>query len=508
MLFNSYAFIFIYLPIVLGGFFLVGRFNKMAAGAWLALASLFFYGWWSPQFILLLIGSICFNYCAGYVLSHTAAKTHKLILGLAISANLICLGFFKYTNFFISSIDSLGAHIELLEIVLPVGISFYTFTQIAFLVDAYRGIAREYNFVHYLLFVTWFPHLIAGPVLHHSQMMPQFANPQTFRPNAESISVGLTFFAIGLFKKVVIADNLAIYADSLFNLSGPNASPMLISAWAGSLAYTLQLYFDFSGYCDMAIGLSRMFNIKLPLNFDSPYKAQNIIEFWRRWHMTLSHFLRDYLYFPLGGNRKGPSRRQINLMVTMLLGGLWHGAGWTFVLWGAMHGLFLVINHAWQSLSGRFINADSRLKKVFSVGLTFILVVFAWVPFRAPDISTTLSIWQGMIGLNGISVHPSLLAIIPESFASGFLFKGFVPELQVNTVSLFQWITVGLFIVWAMPNTQQILSNYAPAWDKVKPGQYLINWRPTKAFGFVTGLVFAVSVLLFQKNSPFLYFQF
>jgi D-alanyl-lipoteichoic acid acyltransferase DltB (MBOAT superfamily) len=493
---------------VLGGFFLVARFNKIAAGLWLALASLFFYGWWSPQFILLLLSSICFNYCAGYVLSRGQAKTNKLLLGLAISVNLVCLGFFKYVNFFISTIDSLGADIGLLDIVLPIGISFYTFTQIAFLVDAYRGVAREYNFVHYLLFVTWFPHLIAGPVLHHSQMMPQFASPQTFKPNPESLSVGLTFFAIGLFKKVVLADYLAIYANPLFNLSGPDSSPMLISAWAGSLAYTLQLYFDFSGYSDMAIGLSRMFNIKLPLNFDSPYKAVNIIEFWRRWHMTLSHFLRDYLYFPLGGNRKGPTRRQINLMATMLLGGLWHGAGWTFVLWGALHGLYLVINHAWQNLSGRLNTKNSRLKEYFSVGLTFILVVFAWVPFRAPDISTTLEIWKGMIGLNGITLHPSLLGYMPESLASGVIYNGFVPELQVNTVSLFQWIALGLFIVWVMPNTQQILSNYAPAWDKARPGKYLINWRPTKIFGFITGLVFAVAVLLFQKNSPFLYFQF
>ena len=508
MLFNSYVFIFVYLPIVLGGFFLIGHFNKIAAGAWLALASVFFYGWWSPQFIWLLLGSICFNYCAGYALSRATDKKKKIVLVLAISANLVCLGFFKYANFFITNIDSLGANIGLLDIILPIGISFYTFTQIAFLVDAYRGIAREYNFVHYLLFVTWFPHLIAGPVLHHSQMMPQFANPQTFKPNLESMSVGLTFFAVGLFKKVVLADQLASFANPLFDLSGTDSSPMLISAWAGGLAYTLQLYFDFSGYSDMAIGISRIFNIKLPLNFNSPYKAENIIEFWRRWHMTLSHFLRDYLYFSLGGNRKGPARTQINLLVTMLLGGLWHGAGWTFVLWGALHGLYLVTNHAWQNFSKRFVKENGRLTQYFSVCLTFVLVVFAWIPFRAPDISTTLTIWKGMIGLNGITLHPSFLGFIPENVAPGVIFKGFVPELQVNTVSLFQWITFGLFIIWVMPNTQQILSNYAPAWDKVAPGKYIVNWQPTKKFGFITGVIFAVAVLLFQKNSPFLYFQF
>jgi len=277
MLFNSYQFIFLYLPIVLGGFFLIARFNRVAAGVWLALSSVFFYGWWSPRIVLLLLGSICFNYCAGYLLSRQLNKANKLMLIFAISTNLICLGFFKYANFFIESVDSLGAGIGLLDIILPIGISFYTFTQIAFLVDAYRGIAREYNFVHYLLFVTWFPHLVAGPVLHHSQMMPQFANPQTFKLNPESLSIGLTFFSIGLFKKVVIADQLATYANPLFNLTGRDSPPMFIAAWAGSLAYALQLYFDFSGYSDMAIGLSRMFNIKLPLNFNSPYKSVNII---------------------------------------------------------------------------------------------------------------------------------------------------------------------------------------------------------------------------------------
>lgn len=508
MLFNSYQFIFVYLPIVFGGFFLIARINHQAAGLWLALASVFFYGWWNPEFVLLLLGSIFFNYYAGYLLGLQSLKLHKPILIVAIAVNLSCLGFYKYANFFISSVDSLGAEIGLLNIILPIGISFYTFTQIAFLVDAYRGIAREYNFVHYLLFVTWFPHLIAGPVLHHSQMMPQFADKRTFRPNIESINIGLTFFSIGLFKKVVLADQFAIYANPLFETTHAGHMPMLISAWAGSLAYTLQLYFDFSGYSDMAIGLSRLFNIKLPVNFNSPYKAKNIIEFWRCWHITLSNFLRDYLYFPLGGNRNGSVRRYANLLLTMLLGGLWHGAGWTFVLWGAMHGFYLAINHLWQGLFVQKNKYKNSFMHISSILFTFVIVVIAWVPFRSPDITTTITIWKGMFGLNGVTVHPLLQEHMPKIFSNFLTFKGFMPELKLNTFELLQWLLLGLGLVWFMPNTQQLLSHFQPVWDKIQPGCYLINWKFTKGFGFLAGLLFSISVLMFQKNSPFLYFQF
>jgi len=344
MLFNSYEFIFLYFPIVLSGFFFIGKYSYRFAALWLAAASLFFYGWWNPKFVTLLLGSIIFNFAAGYLIAHKKfAAKQKIIFVISIAINLILLGVFKYTNFFIATANTLGVHWSSLDIILPLGISFFTFTQIAYLVDVYKGIAREYNFIHYMLFVTWFPHLIAGPVLHHKQMMPQFASPSIYKPNNESIAVGLTLFSLGLFKKVVLADQFALFANPVFNGAGQGESPMIEKAWFGVLAYTLQLYFDFSGYSDMAIGLSRIFNVKLPLNFNSPYKAANIIDFWRRWHMTLSKFLRDYLYVPLGGNRKGPARRHLNLMVTMLLGGLWHGAGWTFVLWGGLHGLYLVL---------------------------------------------------------------------------------------------------------------------------------------------------------------------
>ena len=487
MLFNSYEFIFLYLPLVLAGFFIIGRYSYRYAALWLALSSLFFYGWWNPRFVLLLVASICFNFFAGYLIGHQKlAKNNKAVFILSVTANLVLLGIFKYTNFFIDTLNTFGAGWTTLDIILPLGISFFTFTQIAYLVDVYRGIAREYNFVHYLLFVTWFPHLIAGPVLHHKQMMPQFSSPAIYKPNTESIAVGLTLFSLGLFKKVILADQFALYANPLFIRAELGVQPMLIDAWVGVLAYTLQLYFDFSGYSDMAIGLSRMFNVKLPLNFDSPYKAANIIEFWRRWHMTLSKFLRDYLYVPLGGNRKGPARRHCNLLATMLLGGLWHGAGWTFVFWGGLHGLYLVLNHMWRKLTGSSGIAKNKFTHAAGVVVTFLAVMIAWVPFRAASREATAIIWYGMLGFNGI---------FPASIA----------ECASNTT--LAWLFVGLCVIWGMPNSQQWLRNYSPAWDRVS-GYSGFTWRPSKLFAITAGFLFALSVLFFTKNSQFLYFQF
>lgn len=510
MLFNSYEFIFIYLPIVFLGFFFIGRYSSHYAALWLAVASLFFYGWWNPKFVSLLLVSIVFNFFAGYFIGDEkfTAKS-KLIFITSIAANLILLGIFKYTNFFIVSANSLGANWSTLDIILPLGISFFTFTQIAYLVDVRRGVAHEYNFVHYLLFVTWFPHLIAGPVLHHKQMMPQFASSSIYKPNNESIAVGLTLFSLGLFKKVVLADQFALFANPVFNAVAQTGShPMFFEAWIGVLAYALQLYFDFSGYSDMAIGLSRMFNVKLPLNFNSPYKAANIIDFWRCWHMTLSKFLRDYLYVPLGGNRKGPVRRHLNLMVTMLLGGLWHGAGWTFVLWGGLHGLYLVLNHAWRKLTGTTGIAKNRLTHAVSVVITFIAIIIAWVPFRAASTSATMTILKGMAGLNGISLPVALIGWFGKYLSAYVQFKGLTPINNFNGIEVWTWLPVGLLIVWSMPNTQQWLSRYSPAWDNVSISGFRSLWRPSRSLGIIMGLIFAVSVLYFKKNSQFLYFQF
>ena len=339
MLFNSYTFILLFLPVAVGVFFALGRISHALAAGWLVAASLFFYAWWSPAYVGLLLGSVLFNYAMGRTLARAhasgAVRAARRGLALAVGCNLALLAYYKYMNFFLANVDALrGSPVHHLDIILPLGISFFTFTQIAFLVDTFQGKVKEYKFVHYTLFVTYFPHLIAGPILHHAEMMPQFAQRRVYRPNARYLAAGLTIFCIGLCKKVLIADEIAVYVAPVFGAAAEGRAVGLADAWLGALAYTLQLYFDFSGYSDMAIGLSKMIGVRLPLNFASPYKAVNIIEFWRRWHMTLSRFLRDYLYIPLGGDRKGAARRYLNLLATMVLGGLWHGAGWTFIVWG------------------------------------------------------------------------------------------------------------------------------------------------------------------------------
>ncbi len=509
MLFNSYPFLFVYLPIVFCGFFVIGRRSPRAGAVWLAISSIAFYGWWDWRFVALLLASIGFNYGAGYLIGHVRSVRHsKNLLVAAITADLALLAVFKYANFFISSANEAGATLRPLDIILPLGISFFTFTQIAFLVDVYRKIAKEYDFIDYVLFVTWFPHLIAGPVLHHKQMMPQFALLATYRPDAESISIGLTQFSLGLFKKVVLADHLALFANPVFDAVALGARPMLIESWIGVLAYTLQLYFDFSGYSDMAIGISRMFNIKLPINFNSPYKSANIIEFWRRWHMTLSAFLRDYLYFALGGNRSGTARRHVNLMTTMLLGGLWHGAGWNFVLWGGLHGAYLVANHGWRAIRSTPHATHRGLAEAASVLVTFIVVVAAWVPFRAADFTTTLTLWRGMIGANGISLPGPLQPYLGGLLATVTTFNGIDPAFRFAFGETVLWLGAGLAIVWALPNTQQWLARYAPAWDAVSARPTRFPWRPDRRCAVISGLLFAISVLAFRKNSPFLYFQF
>ena len=326
MLFNSYSFIFLFLPVVLLGYFAIGRRSHLAVVVWLTLASLVFYAFGGWQFVPLLLVSIAFNYGVGYLLiaRKLGLRARFAVLTTGVAGDLLVLGIFKYAGFFAANLDALLSTGLMVNIVLPVGVSFYTFTQIAFLVDAYRGQVARYALPHYALFVTYFPHLIAGPILHHRDMIPQFERAEK-RPDPHLILCGLIIFAIGLFKKTCLADGIQPLVAQAF---GP-ATPTFDQAWIGVLAYTFQLYFDFSGYSDMAIGMSLMFGIFLPLNFNSPYKATSIIDFWRRWHMTLSQFLRDYVYIPLGGNRRGRILRYVNLMITMLLGGLWHGAAWT-----------------------------------------------------------------------------------------------------------------------------------------------------------------------------------
>ncbi|HQT27478.1 MAG TPA: MBOAT family O-acyltransferase, partial [Burkholderiales bacterium] len=373
----------------LGVYMMLGRKRELA-GIWLGLCSLFFYGYWNFAYVPLLLLSICANYAFGFMIGK---GKRMLIPGLLF--NLALLGYYKYAHFFLSNIDRLaGFDWQIGRIVLPLGISFFTFTQIAYLMDVKRGEAREYSFSHYLLFVTYFPHLIAGPILHHKEMMPQFEKGKG--PSFEDFSVGMTIFFVGLFKKVLLADGISVYVAPVFGAHASGIEPTFVDAWFGALAYTFQLYFDFSAYSDMAVGISRLFGITLPVNFYSPYQAVNIVEFWRRWHMTLSRFLRDYLYIPLGGNRKGKARRYLNLMVTMLLGGLWHGAGWTFVIWGGLHGFYLVLNHGWHALKERMsLPSFGFFGKVFGVALTFLAVVAGWVFFRAANLASAFSVLRG-----------------------------------------------------------------------------------------------------------------
>jgi alginate O-acetyltransferase complex protein AlgI len=497
MLFNSYAFIFCFFPIVLIGFFLIGKRSARAAAGFLALASLFFYGWWSVQALPLLVGSICFNYWAGLRLTRGPGRTdvtRKRMLILALVVNLGVLATFKYANFFVGNVnEGLAAagisQIPLLHIALPIGISFYTFTQIAFLVDCWQDKVHERSFVHYVLFVTYFPHLIAGPVLHHAQMMPQFANPATYRMDLNKVSLGLAIFVFGLAKKLLIGDRVGEYADLMFTGVHNGTLPNLYTSWIGVMAYTLQIYFDFSGYSDMAVGLSLCLGVQLPLNFNSPYKSTNIIEFWRRWHISLSTFLRDYLYVPLGGNRKGPARRYLNLFLTMLLGGLWHGAAWTFVIWGALHGLFLMINHLWNAKVRRNV-APGRLARVLGWFITFLCVMIAWVVFRAESMSAAIDIYKGMLGMHGTEL-------------AAFTEFGPVPSRKPE---FFQTLLVGLFICLALPPTITL--------QRWVPQAQALAGRPRVARIF-TGMMALATVILLGLcvsrlgfYSPFLYFQF
>lgn len=488
----------IFLPVALAGFFLIALRSHRAAAGWLALASIIFYGVWNPRFVALLVASVVFNYGMGVAIARSRGRGRaSWVLITAIAVDLGLLGFFKYTNFFITTFNDLsGAQIPLAHIVLPIGISFFTFTQIAFLVDVSRGVATEYDFIHFLLFVSYFPHLIAGPILHHKQIMPQFAAPATYRFDPSLFAEGFSIFLIGLAKKIMLADSLSVFVIPLFDAVEHGVAVTFFEAWGAALAYTFQLYFDFSGYSDMAIGLSLLFGIRLPLNFASPYKSRNVIEFWRRWHMTLSQFLRDYLYVPLGGNRLGPRRRYVNLMLTMILGGLWHGASWTFVAWGALHGSFLVINHGWQRLwaaGSEWPRFATNTIAVFATMLTFFAVLVSWVLFRAQSMHGAALVLAGMTGAHGFVLPAQVAAMIP-GLSRHVTVVGSMPLLGGGKVMgvFVQICLIGLatMLCFAFPSTQHM-------------GKWLKLVAIFLSIGFVIqGIFFG------HAPSPFLYFQF
>lgn len=452
MLFNSYTFLIGFLPIVLLGFHLLARTGRASwVVGWLLVSSFTFYGWWNPQYLPLLLGSVAFNFLAGRVVQRTGRGA-----GLAIVANLALLAVFKYSGLVARTVSP-WLDVADPQLVLPLAISFFTFQQIAYIVDCSNGRERS-SFLHYALFVCFFPQLIAGPIVGHRPLVDQLEKPDWFRVEARQWAPGVALLVLGLFKKLVLADTVSPFADVLFNGSGP---PDLIAAWNGTLAYSLQIYFDFSGYSDMALGLGWMFGIRLPVNFDAPYRATSIVEFWRRWHITLSGFLRDHLYIPLGGNRRGPGRRWVNLFLTMLLGGLWHGASWTFMAWGAMHGALLAVNHAWWKFFG-----GPKLPVPVGMALTFVAVSFAWVLFRAEDLARSIEIWGALVGLSGFG--------------------------DVTTVD---WqILVGLGICGVAPVSWR--------WLEERPD----GLRPHESV--FLGVAAVAALLHLTRVTPFLYFQF
>ncbi|WP_107667512.1 MBOAT family protein [Cyanothece sp. BG0011] len=503
MLFNSTIFILGFLPLTLLGFWGLSKFRlTKGATVWLLVSSLFFYSYWnifSPagqgqtiQYIILIILSIAINYSIGTEISNSKqfSQRSKLLLILGTILNLSVIIYYKYANFFLSSLNALfSSNFRIEGLILPLGISFYTFTQIAYLVDAYRGELKKenYNLPTYGLFILFFPQLIAGPILRHDELIPQLRSLKNKVFSSKTFSLGLIFFTLGLSKKVIIADTLSPWVATIFNNT---SSLTFIDAWVGAISYTLQLYFDFSGYSDMAIGLGYMFNIVLPINFNSPYKATSISDFWRRWHITLSNFLRDYLYIPLGGSRRGEIRRYANLIMTMLLGGLWHGAGWTFVIWGGLHGLYLSINHGWRKLN---ISLPSWLGWM----ITFLAVIVGWVMFRAQSLSDAMEMIQAMIGMKGIVLPGTVRGKIGFLTMFGFQLESwdkftYLPSFYnskfLSFVVLFI-LTVGAL---KLPNSQEIAHKI----------QFKLPWA------FVLGILATYCLLSLNRVSEFLYFQF
>jgi D-alanyl-lipoteichoic acid acyltransferase DltB (MBOAT superfamily) len=509
MLFNSYVFVLAFLPAALLGYYALGAVaSRRSALLWLTLASLFFYGWWRPDHLPLLLGSLAFNFAVGTRLGRLRRSRPALMrpaLALGVGANLALLAYYKYSAFVAGNVAALtGIDFAMGAVALPLAISFYTFQQIAFLVDASRGETEEYDFADYCLFVTFFPQLIAGPIVHHKDVMPQFARPGAGRFDHAAFAEGITFFAFGLFKKVVLADGVAPLADTAFLAAGEGQAIAAAAAWSGVLAYTLQLYFDFSGYSDMAVGLARMFGIRIAYNFDSPYKAASVIDFWRRWHMTLSRFLRDYLYIPLGGGRCGAARRHANLLATMVLGGLWHGAGWTFVLWGALHGLYLVVNHGWRALSARlFPGVRGGALGLWAGRLaTLLAVMVAWVFFRSPDLGTAFAMLDAMAGGNGwIAEGDPLLALVAPLPAGGGLAMDLLKRYDDATLHVLAALL--MLVAWLAPNTQEIVDGAARGGIGSWP-----RWRPTLGWSALVSACLLFTISQLSNVSAFLYFQF
>lgn len=474
MLFSSLTFLLGFLPFTLLLTWLFSRnFRREVTLLLLIISSLVFYSWLYPPYLALLAGSILFNYGVGQIL---AQRKDLRLMWFGVLANLGLLAWFKYAGFFADTFNLITqGSFELGAILLPLAISFFTFQQIAYLVDMYRREIAAGGFLEYTFFVTFFPQLIAGPIVHYKTIIPQLKTPSFVKFRADDLLAGGLLFAMGLSKKVLIADRLRGGADTLFLATANGVEPSFFESWVGMMCYAFQIYFDFSGYSDMALGLGRMFGLKLPKNFESPYKCRNIIDFWRRWNITLSHFLRDYLYFALGGNRRGKIMRYVNLFIVMLLGGLWHGAGWTFVVWGALHGTYLTVNHMWRSFIGR------PLPTFIALPLTFMAVIIAWVFFRAETFTHAFTILQSMLDL------------------------GQIASFDLSLYTHVFWLPFGLILAsaltWGAPNALQIVNHY-------EDGSYSVR-RKTCVL-LVTSILLALSIFTVYSSGTyeFLYFQF
>jgi len=505
MVFSSLEFIYLFMPPVLLVFFMLRYFQKENAIIWwLIAASIAFYAWWSPIHLILLIASVVINFTLHKMILKTGSR---FVLTIGIIGNLATLAYFKYADFLISNVNLIaGVETPLLGIVLPLAISFFTFQQISFLYDTYVGQIERCDFAKYCLFVVFFPQLIAGPIVLQKHTIPQFKMSIFNKSWAINLSVGMSLFIIGLFKKIVLADGIAPIANTVFNASEAGHAVPFEAAWMGTVAYTFQIYFDFSGYCDMALGLARMFGIRLPINFNSPYKALNIVDFWRRWHITLSTFLRNYLYIPLGGNKKGLTRRYVNLTATMLLGGLWHGASWNFVFWGLLHGFYLTINHAWSAIVPAReapSPAIAFLEQTVARALTLLAVMIAWVFFRAESFGSALAVLKGMFG--------------QTLYADARIWDGLLNE----TGSFWFQTVVLTCIVLIAPNSIEIVKKYRPVVDlKAKSAELrntflplarLLHWRPSLGWSVtfsIVGLVSLIQIYRLDELTEFIYFNF
>jgi alginate O-acetyltransferase complex protein AlgI len=454
MLFNSYEYIYFFLPVTFAIYFYLNKKRLVKLGqVFLVFSSLFFYAWWNISYLPILISSIFFNYSIGrwLILDKCSSLINKkcFLVG-GIIGNLVLLGYFKYYDFFVINVNNVfNLGVSKLHLALPLAISFFSFQQIAYLIDSYRGEAKEYNLLNYAVFVSFFPQLIAGPIVHHQEMMPQFANLKNKLINYKNIVFGLFIFCVGFFKKAVIADTFSVWASKGFD-NGYNLN--LFEAWVTSLSYTFQLYFDFSAYADMAIGAALLFNIKIPANFNSPYKAVDIQDFWRRWHITLSRFLRDYVYFSLGGNRNGDLRAYVNVLMTFLIAGLWHGASWMFVLWGGLHGSALIVHRAWRQ-------AGLELNKVFSWFITFNFVNLTWVFFRAKDFADAVRVLKGMVGLGGIALPHFWATQLDFLSPYGVMFGNMLGAVGGQRQTPL-WILVFLFVVVFCKNSNHRLGDF------------------------------------------------